>query len=133
MTGEFLAAGKITWWRWVLAALFVVAGAMHFVFPAVYVRIVPPYLPYPAGLVAVSGVAEILGGLGLLVERTRRAAAVGLALLLLAVFPANWWMAASHVEFGNPPIPAWVLWARLPLQVPLIWWALRYARKSANL
>ena len=127
-----LMAGKVSWGRWAMAAFFLVAGALHFVIPAVYVRIMPPYLPYPAALVAISGAAEILGGLGLLLERTRRAAAIGLALLLVAVLPANWWMAASHVEFGNPPIPEWVLWARLPLQLPLIWWALLYAKKEPN-
>ena len=125
-----LMAGKVSWGRWAMAAFFLVAGALHFVIPAVYVRIMPPYLPYPAALVAISGAAEILGGLGLLLERTRRAAAIGLAVLLVAVLPANWWMAASHVEFGNPPIPEWVLWARLPLQLPLIWWALLYSRRA---
>jgi uncharacterized membrane protein len=109
-----------------------VAGALHFVFPAAYLRIVPPYLPFPAALVAISGAAEILGAIGLLVERTRRVAAIGLAILLVAVLPANWWMAASHVEFGNPPLPEWVLWGRLPLQVPLIWWALLYRKAEPN-
>jgi uncharacterized membrane protein len=54
-----------------------------------------------------------------------RAAAWGIVALLLAVWPANLWM-ALHPELF-PWVPLWVAWVRLPLQVPLIWWALRYA------
>jgi len=132
MASGLFATGRIGWARCALAVLFVVAGTLHFVFPAVYERIVPPYYPHPAALVVISGVAEILGGLGLLLERTRRVAAIGLALLLVAVLPANWWMAASHMKIGNPPISQWALWVRLPLQLPLIWWALLYAKKEPN-
>lgn len=123
-------AARISTGRWLLAVLFVAAGAMHFVVPGVYVSIVPPYFSHPSALVAVSGMAEIAGGWGLLWEKTRRAAAVGLALLLVAVLPANWWMAASHMQIGHPAAPQWALWVRLPLQLPLIWWALIYARRS---
>jgi uncharacterized membrane protein len=121
---------RISAGRWLLAALFVGAGSMHFIVPEIYVRIVPPMFPHPSALVVVSGLAEMAGGLGLLWERTRRAAAVGLAVLLMAVLPANWWMAASHMRIGNPAMPEWALWARLPLQLPLIWWTLIYARRS---
>jgi uncharacterized membrane protein len=115
---------------WALAVLFVVAGELHFALPAPYLRIMPPWLPHPALLVAISGAAEIAGGLSLLFARTRRVAAFGLTLLLLAVWPANWHMAAAHIQFGHPPVPQWALWARVALQVPLIWWALRYAGKG---
>lgn len=87
----------------------------------------PPLLPAPRLLVAISGAAEIAGGLGLLLPRLRKAAAWGLVLLLLAVFPANLYMAIAHQRFPN--FPAWTLWARLPLQLPIIWWAWRYTRK----
>ena len=106
----------------VLAVVFCAAGLLHFVKPEVYARIVPP--PLPAKLaVAVSGAAEIAGGIGLLFPATRRAAGWGLIALLLAVWPANFWMALQARRFPN--IPAWALWARLPLQVPLMWWAWR--------
>jgi uncharacterized membrane protein len=124
-------AERISVGRWLLALLFAAAGALHFIVPGAYVRIVPPMFPHPAALVMVSGVAEVAGGVGLLWKRTRRAAAVGLALLLVAVFPANWWMAAAHMKFGYPPVPQWVLWARLPLQLPLVWWTLQYARRRS--
>ena len=120
------AAVKISTGRWALAIFFVIAGTLHFALPALYLRIMPPYLPHPAALVAISGAAEIAGGLGLLLRQTSRAAAIGLAILLVAVFPANWYMATAHIRIGS--LPQWALWLRLPLQVPLIWWALRYAR-----
>ena len=113
--------------KYLLGAIFIGAGVLHFVAPSVYARIMPPMLPAPLILVYVSGAAEIAGGLGLMVPQTRRAAAWGLAALLLAVWPANVYMAMNPQMF--PKIPAWSLWARLPLQVPLIWWALVYARR----
>ncbi len=109
--------------RWALAILFLAAGSLHFLLPAPYRRIMPSQLPHPALLVAISGAAEMAGGLGLLFPRTKRAAAWELVLLLIAVFPANWHMAV----IGYPGIPHWALWLRLPMQLPLIWWAWRYA------
>ena len=72
-----------------LASLFVVAGTLHFLVPRAYERVMPPYLPLHRELVYLSGALEIAGGLGLLDERTRRSAGIGLVLLLVAVFPAN--------------------------------------------
>ncbi|MEL6615728.1 MAG: hypothetical protein AAFQ43_08325 [Bacteroidota bacterium] len=108
-----------------LAVAFVGAGVMHFMKPRPFVEIVPPGLPEPEALVAISGVAEILGGLGLLWRRTRAAAGWGLIALLAAVFPANVYMAVAAERFAALA-PAWALWLRLPLQ-PLmmltVWWA----------
>jgi uncharacterized membrane protein len=73
-------------------------------------------------MVYISGVAEIAGGIGLLLRPFRRAAAWGLVALLVAVFPANIYMALDRV--GADGVPGWVLWARLPLQAVLIWWVL---------
>jgi uncharacterized membrane protein len=100
----------------------VVVGALHFLSPEFFVRIVPDYLPDHALLVAVSGVFEVAGGLGLLVPRVRRAASLGLVALYVAVFPANVNM-VIHPELGGT-VPAWFLWARLPLQAVFIAWAL---------
>ena len=100
---------------------------LHFVYTGAYVAIVPRYLPSPVLLVQVSGVAEILGGIGLLLPQTRQAAAWGIVALLVAILPANITMAMDHARW--PSIPAWVLWARVPLQVPLIWWAWLYTRR----
>jgi uncharacterized membrane protein len=109
--------------RWLLAIVMVAAGANHFLSPATYVAMMPAVLPWPLALVHASGVAEIAGGLGLLVPRTRRAAAWGLIALFVAVFPANVNMAVNELPLGTTTVPAWALWARLPLQLVFIAWA----------
>jgi uncharacterized membrane protein len=112
--------------RWFFASIFIVSGILHFAIPEVFARIVPPMFPRPGLLVLISGGAEILGGVGLLIPRTRRPAAFGLAILLIAVFPANIYMAVAHVPANGLLGNRWLQWLRLPLQIPLIWWAWRY-------
>jgi uncharacterized membrane protein len=109
--------------RWLLTMFMVVAGANHFVAPAAYVAMMPSALPAPAALVYISGVAEILGGLGLIAPATRRLAGWGLIALFVAIFPANINMAVHHLSLGGREIPRWALWARLPLQAVLVGWA----------
>lgn len=108
--------------RYLLAAFFIVAGANHFRDPAMYLSMMPPWLPAHEALNFISGAAEIAGGIGILVPRTRNAAALGLILLLIAIFPAN-----IHIALNGWPgmdIPSWVLWARLPFQLLFIGWVL---------
>ncbi len=114
--------------RTALAVIFIGAGVNHFVMPGTYRQIVPPSLGDPAMLVRVSGVAEIAGGVGVLIPRTRRLAGFGLIALLAAVFPANVYMAQNPAKFAQ--IPAWVLYARLPLQPLAMWWAWRATKPS---
>ena len=116
--------------RLLMGVLYVVAGAGHFLLTRVYVGIMPDYLPAHRELVLLSGAAEMAGGVGVLLPPTRRVAAWGLIALLVAVMPANVWM-AQHPE-RYPTIPVWLLWARLPLQVPLVWWAWVYTRQDAD-
>jgi uncharacterized membrane protein len=105
-----------------LGAFFVAAGINHFVMPRAYQEIVPPRLRGDAArIVAISGVAEVAGGLAVLVKPTRRAAGLGLIALLAAVFPANLYMARAPERF--PRIPRWALYARLALQPLMMWWA----------
>jgi uncharacterized membrane protein len=112
----------------VLAAFFVGAGVNHFVMPRAYEAIVPPPLTSRArGVVVVSGIAEIAGGLAVLLPATRRLAGVGLIALLAAVFPANLHMARSPERFSR--IPRWALLARLPLQGLMMRWAWRATRR----
>jgi len=118
--------------RWVLTVFMVGAGLNHFVNPAPYLGMMPAELPAPLTLVYVSGVAEILGGLGLILPATRRLAACGLIALFIAVFPANLNMALNHLPLGTTIVPSWALWARLPLQLVLIWWAASFARRDAR-
>jgi uncharacterized membrane protein len=109
----------------VLAAIFyIVAGTMHFIKPDAYLRIMPPYIPWHLVMVRISGGFEILGGLGLTVPRTRRAAAWGLVALLIAVFPANVFMATNPIDAGATSIASVLRWGRLPLQLLLVWWLL---------
>jgi uncharacterized membrane protein len=107
--------------------LFIAAGALHFVRPVMYEQIVPPQLGHAGVLVAINGIAEIAGGLGLMIPRTRRAAGWGLIALLVAVWPANISMALEAERFAGVA-PAWALWARVPLQLVMIWWVERSSR-----
>jgi uncharacterized membrane protein len=105
---------------YVIGVLFVLAGVLHFLKPRLYEAIVPPFLPAHREIVQISGIFELLGGAGIMLARTRVAAGWGLIALLLAVFPANIYMAIDP-QFQKVA-PAWALYARLPLQFLLIWW-----------
>ncbi len=116
-------------WCVFLGLVFVLAGTLHFVSPRTYERIVSPYLPAPLALVLVSGAAEVAGGLGAAFggPRMRRFSGWGLILLLVAVFPANVYMALHPQEIPGLEVPRWILWLRLPLQPLLmlwVWWTL---------
>ncbi len=113
--------------RVVLALAMISIGVDHFVAPDFFVRIVPRALPSPLFLVQLSGFFEVLGGVGLLIPRTRRAAGIGLVLLYVAVFPANVNM-VLHPELGGS-IPLWALWVRLPFQLVFIALALWVSRR----
>jgi len=105
-----------------LSLLFVGAGVTHFVTPDAFLSIMPPWVPLKLEAVYLSGLAEIAGGLMLLWPRSRKWGALELTLLLIAVFPANVQMLLQAEKYS---FPAWILWARLPLQpalIGLIWW-----------
>ncbi|MDP9478657.1 MAG: DoxX family membrane protein [Actinomycetota bacterium] len=111
-----------------LGLIFVGAGVLHFLGPETYEWIMPPYLPLQRELVYLSGAVEILGGLGMLSERTRPAAGIVLILLLLAVWPANLQMLLDARANREPSWWISLLWARMPLQILLIWWVWRASR-----
>jgi uncharacterized membrane protein len=113
------------------AIFYVAAGTLHFIKPAAYLRVMPPYIPWHVAMVRVSGGFEILGGLGLLVPQIRRTAAWGLVALLIAVFPANVYMATNPIDAGSASIAPVFRWARLPFQLLLIWWILWCTRPRA--
>ena len=119
---------------YLMGPLYVVAGLLQFVVPELYVQIVPPVFPAALALVYLSGLAEVAVGIGLLLPRTRRYAAWGLVALLVAIFPANVYMATSGVVVEGMPgggdPSALVRWGRLPLQGVLILWALWYTQPS---
>ena len=112
---------------WTMGVFYVVAGTMHFLVPGFYRPMMPPYLPAHMALIYLSGLAELALGIAVLVPATRRLAAWGIILLLVAVFPAN-----LHIAFDNVPLAGasagagvWN-WVRLPLQAVLIAWAWWY-------
>jgi uncharacterized membrane protein len=114
--------------RWLMTVGMVGAGLLHFLTPEPYLGMMPAMLPAPLALVYISGIAEIAGGLGLILPATRRLAAWGLIALYVAVFPANLNMALHDLPLGATNVPTWALWARLPLQLVLIAWAYRYTK-----
>jgi uncharacterized membrane protein len=111
-----------------MAVLYIAAGINHFVNPGMYVKIMPPWLPYPAALVLISGIFELAAGSLLLIPSTRRLAAWLIILLLIAVFPANIQMLLNYQDQNNPLV--WMAVVRLPLQLLLIWWAYGFTKRQ---
>lgn len=112
---------------WLMGGLYVVAGVLHFVATDAYLPLMPPWLPAHRGLILLSGAAEVALGVLVLLPATRRLAAWGIILLLIAVFPANLHVALHDVPiFGaTEGLGVWN-WARLPVQLVLILWAWWY-------
>lgn len=114
--------------KYLLCLFFVAAGLNHFINPAFYLKIIPPYLPWHSFLNYLSGFFEVALGVLLLAPAFTRAAAWGLIALLIAVFPANIQMAVNPQLY--PEISPAALWLRLPLQGVLIAWAYWYTRPA---
>ncbi|CAA9559762.1 MAG: hypothetical protein AVDCRST_MAG86-681 [uncultured Truepera sp.] len=106
--------------RIVVGLLFIVLGALHFVRPGFYTPIMPPYFPAPLFWVLLSGVLEVLGGLGLPLRRFRRRAAYGLALLMVAFLPVHLHMLFCPADVGAEAIAPFLLFWRLAFQFVLI-------------
>ncbi|AFY74575.1 putative membrane protein [Synechococcus sp. PCC 7502] len=104
-----------------LAIFFIGAGILHFTASSMYVKIMPPYLPAHLELVYISGVFEILGGIGIFIPFLQIPAGYGLVALMVAVFPANINMVVNYEQIGLN-FPLILLWLRLPLQGLLIYW-----------
>jgi len=113
--------------KYVLAIFMITAGIMHFVNPAFFLKIMPPYLPLHKELVLVSGVFEVLLGVLLLVPRTSRMAAWGIVALLIAVFPANVYLYQHQDILPASPV---IHFLRLPLQGVFILWAYWHTRSA---
>lgn len=111
-----------------MAVLYIAAGVNHFVNPAFYVNIMPPYLPAHEFLVYLSGVAEIALGLGLLIPALRAASAWGIVAMLVAFMPVHIHMLVNAADF--PDAPYWGLVVRIPLQGLLALWAWAYTRPA---
>jgi uncharacterized membrane protein len=113
--------------KWLIGVLFVIAGVNHFRAPDMYLKIMPPYLPYHRPLVLISGAFEIALGALLLVPQVSWLAAWGLIALLIAIFPANIYLYQHQEILPGPPL---LHLLRLPLQGVLIWWAWIYTKRE---
>ena len=113
-----------------LSAFFINIGIDHFVNPEFYLTIMPPMMPLHLEAVYISGFFEILGGLGLLISRFRKISGWGLLALLIAVYPANIYMAITPEAF--PDIPIYALYLRLALQFLFFFWAYSLTRPAFN-
>lgn len=115
--------------RWLLALFYLIAGVAHLRSPAGFLAITPDWVPYPAAVIAVTGAAEILGAIGLMIPRSaigwaRPAAGIGLALYALCVWPANFNHALNNIPLGGVTASWWYHGPRLVAQPLLIWLAL---------
>jgi uncharacterized membrane protein len=103
----------------IVVSAFLVSGTVHLVKPEVYEPLMPPWVPAHREVILASGLAEIVGALGMLFPPTRRLAGLASAALLVGVFPGNVKMALDVRRGRNVPFKA-AAWARLPLQLPMI-------------
>jgi uncharacterized membrane protein len=115
-----------------MAVAFIFAGFSHLAMPASFEDYFPSWVPFVTPLIYLTGIAEIAGGIALLIRRFQATAGVALAIYLVLVFPANIYVAVAGVEEALPGLPEadWYGWARLPFQLVYIWWVLRSTQPS---
>ena len=109
---------------YIMAAMYILAGIMHFVKPKMYMRIMPRYLPHHKALVFWSGVAEILLGVGLCVPVLKVFSIYGLIAMLTVFLMVHFYMLTG--EKASAGIPKWILLLRIPLQFGLMYWSWIY-------
>jgi uncharacterized membrane protein len=112
------------WHLYHMAAMYIVAGVMHFVKPKAYLRIMPRYLPNPKLLVSLSGIAEIALGIGLCIPALKAISIYGIIAMLIVFLLVHFYMLKGEKESAG--IPKWVLILRIPLQFGLMYWAYWY-------
>jgi uncharacterized membrane protein len=127
---QFPASRVKTFFLLLLSLFFTYAGIDHLVSPDFYVSIMPPWIPWHLELVYLSGVFEVMGGVGVLIPRFRAMAGTGLVALLIAVYPANLHMAFNPHLF--PGIPLAALYVRLALQFLAFYWAYTVTRPDST-
>jgi uncharacterized membrane protein len=119
--------------KFLLGVFMIFAGVRHFTHPDFYLQLMPPYIPAHKLMVDLSGVAEIVLGIGLLVPvpRVSQLSAWGIIALLIAIFPANIHVFLNRAEIF-PDVPDALHFIRLPLQGIFILWAWWFTRPSGN-
>ncbi|WP_178987798.1 DoxX family protein [Winogradskyella schleiferi] len=109
---------------YIMAAIYVLAGIMHFIKPKMYMRIMPKYLPNHKALVYLSGIAEMLLGIGLCIPAIKNMAIFGIIAMLAVFLLVHFYMLSG--EKASAGIPKWILILRIPLQFGLMYWAWVY-------
>ncbi|WP_411283469.1 DoxX family protein [Lapillicoccus sp.] len=117
------------WGPWIVAAAFTLSGVIHLAHPSTFTPIVPHFVPRPTELVYASGVAELVCAVGL--WRLDRWAGIAAAALLVVIWPANL-QSAMTAQQGHDLTSQVVNWIRLPLQIPLVWFALQSGRSRSE-
>lgn len=112
------------WHLYLMASVYVVAGSMHFVYPKVYLRIMPKYLPNHRALVFWSGIAEVVLGITVCLPNTKNWAIYGIILMLIIFLLVHFYMLSGKKAAAG--IPRWILILRVPLQFVLMYWAYWY-------
>lgn len=109
----------------ILIIVFTLSGLLHLANPSAFMWLMPPWLPEPIFLIYVSGVFELVCVIGLILKK--QWAGWLSALVLLAIWPANIWYAISVLGSGNIVLIV-AAWLRLPLQIPLIYYSVKFAK-----
>ncbi len=109
---------------YVMAAMYVLAGLMHFIKPKLYIRVMPKYLPNHKALVFWSGVAQIVLGIGLCIPVLKAISIYGIIAMLIIFLMVHFYMLSNKKAVTG--IPNWFLLLRLPLQFGLMYWAWMY-------
>lgn len=112
------------WHLYVMSAVYIIAGLLHFFVPSVYLRIMPRYLPFPKTLVYASGFAEIALGTLLCFEETRSLSSYAIICMLAVFLLVHFYMLKGKKEAAG--FPKWILILRVPLQFLLMYWAYLY-------
>jgi len=110
---------------YVMAGIYILAGIMHFIIPKMYMRVMPKYLPNHKVLVYISGIAEILLGIGLCIPELK-SISIYLIIAMLVVFLMTIHVYMLSSKKAGAGIPKWILILRLPLQFGLMYWAWIY-------
>ncbi len=114
----------MSWHLYILSFIFIVAGVFHWIRPKAFMRIMPLYLPYRKALVYLSGVFEILAGVGVLFTQTKTIATWAILIMLILFFPVHIHMLINKKAGLN--LPKSILVLRLLLQFGIIYWAYQY-------
>jgi len=112
------------WHQYLLAVIFIAAGANHFRKPKIYERIMPPYFPQHKALIMISGILEMVLGFMLITKGNEAIGSWGIIGLLVLFFPVHVYMLQN--EKASLKMPKWLLLLRFPIQLALIYWAYIY-------